>query len=181
MENKSYDIKGMSCASCSQAVEKAAAKVAGVKEATVNLATEKLAWSLSLRNHFSEEILKKAVDDAGYVLVANKKEKAFLIEGMSCASCSQTVEKVTRAVAGVSEASVNLATEKMVVSYDPTVLKAGEGKSKELWPKPATKQPRGSYYRRKRPKPSEERAAHQKHVAALLAFGTAHHSASLSR
>ncbi len=36
MENKSYDIEGMSCASCSQAVEKAAAKVAGVKEATVN-------------------------------------------------------------------------------------------------------------------------------------------------
>ncbi|MDK2780458.1 MAG: P-type Cu+ transporter [Trichococcus sp.] len=105
MENKSYDIEGMSCASCSQAVEKAAAKVAGVKEATVNLATEKLTVAVD-GNHFSEEILKKAVDDAGYVLVANKKEKTFLIEGMSCASCSQTVEKVTRAVAGVSDASV---------------------------------------------------------------------------
>ena len=125
MENKSYDIEGMSCASCSQAVEKAAAKVAGVKEATVNLATEKLTVAVD-GSHFSEEILKNAVDAAGYVLVANKKEKTFLIEGMSCASCSQTVEKVTRAVAGVSDASVNLATEKMVVSYDPTVLHAGD-------------------------------------------------------
>ena len=125
MENKSYDIEGMSCASCSQAVEKAAAKVAGVKEATVNLATEKLTVAVDER-HFSEEILKNAVDAAGYVLVANKKEKTFLIEGMSCASCSQTVEKVTRAVAGVSDASVNLATEKMVISYDPTVLHQGD-------------------------------------------------------
>lgn len=125
MENKSYDIEGMSCASCSQAVEKAAAKVVGVKEATVNLATEKLTVAVDA-SHFSEEILKNAVDAAGYVLVANKKEKTFLIEGMSCASCSQTVEKVTRAVAGVADASVNLATEKMVVSYDPTVLHAGD-------------------------------------------------------
>ena len=125
MENKSYDIEGMSCASCSQAVEKAAAKVAGVKEATVNLATEKLTVAFD-ESHFSEEILKNAVDAAGYVLVANKKEKTFLIEGMSCASCSQTVEKVTRAVAGVSDASVNLATEKMVISYDPTVLHPGD-------------------------------------------------------
>ena len=125
MENKSYDIEGMSCASCSQAVEKAAAKVAGVKEATVNLATEKLTVAVD-ESHFSEEILKNAVDAAGYVLVPTKKEKTFLIEGMSCASCSQTVEKVTRAVTGVSDASVNLATEKMVISYDPTVLHSGD-------------------------------------------------------
>ena len=97
MENKSYDIEGMSCASCSQAVEKAAAKVAGVKEATVNLATEKLTVTVD-ESQFSENLLKNAVDAAGYVLVANKKEKTFLIEGMSCASCSQTVEKVTRGV-----------------------------------------------------------------------------------
>ena len=125
MENKSYDIEGMSCASCSQAVEKAAAKVPGVKEAAVNLATEKLTVAVD-DSRFSEELLKNAIDSAGYVLVANKKEKTFLIEGMSCASCSQTVEKVTRAVAGVSDASVNLATEKMFVSYDPGVLRAGD-------------------------------------------------------
>lgn len=125
MENKSYDIEGMSCASCSQAVEKAAAKVAGVKEATVNLATEKLTVTVD-ESQFSENLLKNAVDAAGYVLVANKKEKTFLIEGMSCASCSQTVEKVTRAVAGVSDASVNLATEKMFVSYDPTMIHPGD-------------------------------------------------------
>ena len=56
MENKSYDIEGMSCASCSQAVEKAAAKVAGVKEATVNLATEKLTVTVD-ESLFSENLL----------------------------------------------------------------------------------------------------------------------------
>lgn len=42
----------------------------------------------------------------------------FLIEGMTCASCAQTVEKAVQKVAGVSTASVNLTTEKLNVSYD---------------------------------------------------------------
>ena len=179
MENKSYDIEGMSCASCSQAVEKAAAKVAGVKEATVNLATEKLTVAVD-ESHFSEEILKNAVDAAGYVLVANKKEKTFLIEGMSCASCSQTVEKVTRAVAGVSDASVNLATEKMVVSYDPTVLHAGdiERVVAEAGYKAIEE---NATIEESDQNQAKKEQAHQKYVETLLALGGIHGSASVSR
>src|SRR4051812_45168441 len=40
----------------------------------------------------------------------------FEIEGMSCASCVARVEKAVKAVPGVSEASVNFATEKATVS-----------------------------------------------------------------
>ncbi len=51
---------------------------------------------------------------------------AFPVEGMSCASCVARVEKVARAVPGVLEAGVNLATETLTVTtapaFDPAAL-----------------------------------------------------------
>ena len=44
------------------------------------------------------------------------------IQGMTCASCVDRVEKALKAQAGVQEASVNLATEKAAVVYDPEKL-----------------------------------------------------------
>ena len=52
------------------------------------------------------------------------KTEVYRIGGMSCASCSASVERVTRALAGVSESNVNLATEKMTITYDEGVLDA---------------------------------------------------------
>jgi P-type Cu+ transporter len=46
------------------------------------------------------------------------REEVYIIGGMSCASCSASVERVTRALPGVLESSVNLTTGKMTISYD---------------------------------------------------------------
>ncbi|HET8524513.1 MAG TPA: heavy metal-associated domain-containing protein, partial [Thermomicrobiales bacterium] len=43
------------------------------------------------------------------------------IEGMTCASCVRRVEKALGKVPGVEQASVNLATEKAKVAYDPVL------------------------------------------------------------
>ena len=43
------------------------------------------------------------------------------VEGMTCASCVRRVEKALSRVPGVSEAGVNLATERARVVYDPSV------------------------------------------------------------
>jgi Cu+-exporting ATPase len=45
------------------------------------------------------------------------------IIGMTCASCVRTIEKALSAVPGVASASVNLATEKATVVYDPSVTR----------------------------------------------------------
>lgn len=45
-------------------------------------------------------------------------EKSFAIEGMNCASCAAHVEKAAAKVEGITFASVNLATERLTVSYD---------------------------------------------------------------
>lgn len=47
-----------------------------------------------------------------------KKTETFLIEGMDCASCAQTLEKGIRQLGGVSQCSVNFTTEKMTLSGD---------------------------------------------------------------
>ena len=45
----------------------------------------------------------------------------FKIEGMSCAACSKSAERSLKKTEGVISASVNIATEKAVVEYDPSV------------------------------------------------------------
>jgi P-type Cu+ transporter len=43
------------------------------------------------------------------------------IEGMTCASCALRIEKGLKKVAGVDDASVNLASERATVTYDPAI------------------------------------------------------------
>ncbi|MEO8970572.1 MAG: cation transporter, partial [Ktedonobacteraceae bacterium] len=46
-------------------------------------------------------------------------EVVFDLEGMTCASCAMRIEKGLKKVPGVKDASVNLATEKATVTFDP--------------------------------------------------------------
>jgi P-type Cu+ transporter len=121
MTEKTLSIEGMTCASCSQAVEKATEKLSGVHEANVNLATEKLNIRFD-ENEITLYEIKSAVDDAGYKAVTEMAMKTFTVSGMTCASCVQSVEKATRKLKGVKESSVNLTTEKMVIQYDSSLL-----------------------------------------------------------
>lgn len=47
------------------------------------------------------------------------KETTMHVTGMTCAACSARIEKVLNKMDGVESATVNLATEKSVVHYDP--------------------------------------------------------------
>lgn len=123
MKKETFAIEGMNCSSCAQTVEKAVQKLAGVKEASVNLATEKLTVSYN-EKEVNEETISEAVQHAGYEVSQPGQEMTFTIEGMTCSSCAQTVEKATKDLVGVKEASVNLATEKMFVRLDPTKIQA---------------------------------------------------------
>ena len=49
-------------------------------------------------------------------------ELSLPIEGMTCASCVNRVERFLRQADGVVEANVNLATERATVSFDPTTV-----------------------------------------------------------
>ncbi len=68
------DINGMTCASCAGRVEKALAKVPGVKSASVNLATERA--HVELLGQVDPGLLINAVTQAGYGASLHQSEKA---------------------------------------------------------------------------------------------------------
>ncbi|MGE5867020.1 MAG: heavy metal translocating P-type ATPase, partial [Rhizobacter sp.] len=110
-----FPVNGMTCASCVGRVEKALRTLPGVREASVNLATERA--TVQVDAGLPLEALAAAVRKAGYEVPL--QETVLAIEGMTCASCVGRVEKALKAVPGVAAASVNLATERA------TVLAAG--------------------------------------------------------
>ena len=120
MRTEELTVTGMTCASCSARVEKVVGKLNGVAKATVNLATEKLHLEYD-ESLLQADAVKKAVEAAGYGLREPEKTKHVTIPigGMTCASCSARIEKVVGRLDGVSLVSVNLATEKADIDYDP--------------------------------------------------------------
>jgi P-type Cu+ transporter len=106
-------ITGMTCASCVARVERALRAVPGVASASVNLATEKA--QLQLGPEANAQALTAAVERAGYAVPHERIQ--LEIEGMTCASCVSRVERALRAVPGVVDASVNLATHRASVEY----------------------------------------------------------------
>ena len=126
-------VAGMTCASCVQKVEKGLLGLEGVDAATVNFAGETA--DVTYRPALVDpSAIANLIADLGY---QPQFAKVLLpIEGMTCASCVQKVERALTSVPGTVEASVNFATEKATVTYDPTqadidqyreaVLRAGD-------------------------------------------------------
>jgi Cu+-exporting ATPase len=123
-------IDDMSCASCVAIVEKAILAVDGVSQAQVNLVTK----TAQIIGGKPEEVIN-AVVDQGYaaIMIADRRTSGEVtgayqinVSDMTCSSCVANVEKAILAVAGVSEALVNLVDKKaLVTGGDPqTVVNA---------------------------------------------------------
>lgn len=107
----SLPIEGMTCASCVGRVEASLAKVMGVGSVSVNLATERA--DIRPVGPVDYMALVQAIQKVGYNVPDAITELA--IEGMTCASCVGRVERALKAVPGVSDATVNLASERATV------------------------------------------------------------------
>jgi Cu+-exporting ATPase len=100
-------------------VEKALKNVEGVGDVNVNLATEKA--SLEFRTDgVKAGDLVRAVKETGYDVPT--ETMTLSIGGMTCAACVNHVEQALNKVPGVTEATVNLATEKARVTYIPDAV-----------------------------------------------------------
>jgi len=109
----SFQIEGMSCASCVGRVEKVLLAVSGVDTASINLATETA--QVSYDDTVDATDLTNTLADVGYPAVV--EEVTLEIVSMTCASCVGRVEKALKAGDGVLDASVNLVTETALVHY----------------------------------------------------------------
>ncbi|UBH15685.1 heavy metal translocating P-type ATPase [Macrococcus armenti] len=113
--NVTLPIEGMTCAACSGRIEKVLNKMDGV-DAHVNLTTEQASVSFDDDIVSVDEIAAK-VGKLGYGVQLEKK--AFDITGMTCAACSNRIEKVLNKQNGIQHATVNLSTETAMVEYYP--------------------------------------------------------------
>ncbi len=113
-------IEGMTCASCAQRIEKKLKALSGVESVAVNFATKKAL----VKGHVTFVEILAAIEMAGYKALkpetwegrSQSKELLLKVEGMTCSSCARRVEAALRKVKGVTEASVNFASEKAIVS-----------------------------------------------------------------
>ncbi len=124
MDKGTFKVMGMSCASCSSKVEKTVNAMDGVSKATVNLVTEKMLVEFDEKKTNRDDIIK-SVTNIGYKCSYEDTEhttNTYKVLGMSCASCSSKVENGVKNLEGVQSASVNLATEKLTVTYDNKAL-----------------------------------------------------------
>lgn len=54
------------------------------------------------------------------------ENKILEIEGMTCSACAKAIERISKKLPGVEEASVNFATEKLNIKYDESKIKLSD-------------------------------------------------------
>lgn len=124
---KEFQLGGVSCQVCVNKIEKKLQKKEGVTSAVVNFSNEKLTVE------FDDSIISVAdiietVKKLGYEIeeIKNLKEVELNIQGISCQSCVNRIEKKVGKLEGVDSIAVNLATYKGVVKYDSEKIKLSE-------------------------------------------------------
>jgi len=114
----------MTCAACAQRIERTVKKLPGVGQASVNLASEKL--FVEYDSGLPLGRVKDAVSKLGYQVVEKTDNVSITVPigGMTCAACAQRIEKAIRKLDGALSVSVNFATEKATVVYEPQKVRA---------------------------------------------------------
>ncbi|MCC0643425.1 copper-translocating P-type ATPase [Clostridioides sp. ZZV14-6150] len=127
---ENYKITGMTCAACAKAVERVTKKLDGVYDQSVNIATEKLKIEYD-NSKVSFEDIKQVVEKAGYGIIKEESNKKIdmKIDGMTCAACAKAVERVVKKLDGVESISVNIATDKANIDYNPSKVKLSQIKA----------------------------------------------------
>ncbi|WP_371731905.1 heavy metal translocating P-type ATPase [Thermaerobacter sp. PB12/4term] len=109
-------VEGMTCAACANRIEKGLKRLDGVMETAVNLATNRARVRFDPARVSAADMAAR-VRDLGYEVPM--QQARLSIEGMTCASCVNRVERALRQLPGVVDAAVNLATNTGTVRYVP--------------------------------------------------------------
>ncbi len=127
MESR-FIITGMSCASCAASINSVLEHTDGVQDVKVNVVnnTADVTYDETM---IDANGVAKAIESAGYgAKLKNDSEQrvGFHVEGMTCATCVNNVEKALKKLDGTASVSVNLATHKALVAYDTEKLKISD-------------------------------------------------------
>lgn len=117
---RKFELGGISCQGCVAKIEKTLIEKPDIKNVSINLNTNIM--NIEVENQNIDDILS-SVEDLGYQIKAleDLHSETLDITGMSCQVCAGKVEKTAREIDGVRTASVNLANEKLAVTYDANI------------------------------------------------------------
>ncbi len=116
-------ITGMTCANCVVTIERNIKKVEGVKDANVNLSSERAIIEYDPNISHLEDFLER-IQRSGYGIATGEVD--LIVQRMSDDNDSRRLEKVLTDIEGVLEANVNFASERAKVRYIPTIVSQAE-------------------------------------------------------
>ena len=116
-------ILGMTCANCVASVERGLSKVDGVDAAVVNLSSERASVSYDPQKTDIPALVEQ-VRQTGYDVALG--EASLGIIGLSDPADGARLEKALNSAVGVLFSQANLASERVVVRYVPTVISQSE-------------------------------------------------------
>lgn len=117
-KNITIPVSGMTCANCAMNIERTLKKLPGINTAAVNFASEQAGVTFDDTSVTVPEIVG-AINKAGFA--AHTFSTEFPVTGMTCANCALNIERtLKKKVAGVVDASVNFASERVRVEFLPS-------------------------------------------------------------
>ncbi|MBL1179227.1 heavy metal translocating P-type ATPase [Pantanalinema sp. GBBB05] len=126
-------IGGMDCGGCAKTIATTLQQLPGVGEATVSFATERLNVTYDSQQ-VDEAAIRDRVTALGYTFepiptqpspvqtplqTPSTQTLQAQVGGMDCGGCARTIAANLQQLPGISEATVNFASERLNVIYDP--------------------------------------------------------------
>ncbi len=118
-ETAEYRVYGMDCPSCAATIEKSLKTLNDIQHVTLNYNTGKLQVAAASESALSR--IPNSVEKLGFSiepLQSNKKMKTYLIDGMDCAACANTIVNHLKTVPAVKDVRVNFSTGKAQIEHD---------------------------------------------------------------
>jgi Cu+-exporting ATPase len=128
-ENKTVilPITGMTCANCVATIERNLNKLDGVELANVNLSSERATVAFNPQKLALDDIITK-VQRAGYDIA--RADADFLLKRLGDVNDAARLESALSKLEGVTRVQVNLTSEKVHVTYIPTLVTQQELRKK---------------------------------------------------
>lgn len=118
-ETAEYRVYGMDCPSCAATIEKSLKTLNDIQHVAINYNTGKLQVAAASESALS--LIPNSVERLGFSIEpiqSNKKMKTYLIEGMDCAACANTIVNHLKTVPAVKDVRVNFSTGKAQIEHD---------------------------------------------------------------
>ena len=112
-------VAGLACAGAAAPLAKHLQRVAGVREAMVNPITERAVVVFDPGVVDVQELVRHIEQEEGVEVGRSLARWHLKVDGVTCSSCVQRIERAVERVPGVHGATVNVATDTLTVEYTP--------------------------------------------------------------